>query len=127
VVDLVTSGPTIDPVFRSPTVKKVRPTSYVYSAQVNLGSKDQDKKARTETGDRPRTRGHLVFRTRDLAPNTTLPKPKKGWQVKTLFVGTDQEQAVDWLIEEVRIESPLRGRPLLVYCELEMDRDRGHS
>lgn len=127
VADLVTSGPTIDPVFKSPLVKKVRPTTYVYSAQVNFKVKDQDRKARTDAGDRPRTKGHLVLRTGDLAPNTSLPKPMKGWQITTLFVGTDQEQAVDYLIEEVRHESNLRGRPLLVYCEFELNKDRGHG
>lgn len=104
-----------DPVFKTPLNKKVRGTEYVYNVQVNLGKKTQDKKARVDTGDRTETDGHLVFRTVDLAPNTALPKPEKGWQIVALYVDHEQEMEVDYLIEEVRHESPLRGGPLLIY------------
>lgn len=114
----------VDPVFRVPMNRKVRSTEHLYNAQVNFGKKAQDEKMRTELGDRTRTRGWLVLRTIDLAPNTSLPKPKKGWKITKLYANTDQEQEVDYLIEEVRHESPLGGRPLLIYVEFEENRER---
>ncbi len=104
-----------DPDFKVPINRKVRKTEFVYNAQINLGRKEQDSKVRELTGDRTETNGHLVMRTFDLAPNTKLPKPQKGWKIVAIYVDTDQEQKVDYLIEEVRHESPLRGRPLLIY------------
>ena len=89
--------------------------------------KDQDHKMRTTSGDRPQTNGWLVFRTFDLAPNSALPKPQNGWQIVELFSGTDQAQTVDYLIEEVRHESQLRGRPLLLYAEFQHNRDRSRK
>lgn len=105
-----------DPVFKVPLNRKVRQPEYVYQAQVNLGSKRQEHKGREDTGDRPDTTGHIVLRTCDLTPHSTLPKPEKGWMIVALYADTDQEIAVEYLIEEVRYESPLRGRPLLIYC-----------
>lgn len=115
----------IDPVFKTPINRKTRIQEHVYNAQVNLGRKAQDRKGRVETGDRPETRGWLVMRTLDLVPNSDLPKPQKGWKIVKLYAGTDQELHVDYLIEEVRHESPLRGRPLLLYVEFELNRERG--
>jgi len=106
-----------DPVFKVPLNRKARAPEYTYQAQVNFKMKEQDEKNRMDTGDRTTTRGHLVMRTYDLAPNSSLPKPEKGWQVTGLYVGTDQEMVVDYLVEQVRHESPLRGRPLLIYIE----------
>lgn len=105
-----------DPVFKVPINRKVRQTEYVYRAQINLGSKAQERKGREDTGDRPDTTGHLILRTCDLAPHSPLPKPEKGWMIVAIYADTDQEQSVEYLIEEVRHESPLRGRPLLIYC-----------
>ena len=124
IADLTRTGPTIDPVFRVAVNAKERNVVRTYSAQVNLGAKTQDAKRRTASGDRPATNAHLVLRTLDLAPNTALPKPEKGWKIVALYVGTDQEMVVDYLIEEVRHESPLRSRPLLIYVEFNKDRDR---
>lgn len=118
----------VDPVFRSARAQKRRPVQRTYAAQVNFGRKDQDKKTRRETGDRSMTFGWLVVRTCDLAPNVpTLPKPKKGDQLVVLYKDTDQEQAVDYLIEHVRHESPLRGRPLLLYIEFAHNREKAPS
>lgn len=104
-----------DPVFKVPGNRKVRGTEYTYDAQVNLGMKAQDKKERVATGDHTDTTGHLVLRTYDLAPNSALPKPQKGWLIVGLYVDTPSEMAVDYLIEEVRHESPKAGEPLLIY------------
>lgn len=116
-----------DPVFKVPLGRKVRATEYIYRAQINLGSKAQERKSREDTGDRPDTRGHILLRTCDLEPNSLLPKPKKGWMVVTLYVGTDQEQAVEYLIEEVRHESPKGGRPLLIYCPFMDNIEKGRT
>lgn len=117
----------VDPVFRTARNRKVRTTAYIYNAQVNLGKKAQDRKDRQHLGDRTETRGWILLRTCDLAPNSDLPKPQTGWKITKLFVGTDQEQKVDYLIEEVRHESQLRGRPLLLYCEFERDREKARK
>lgn len=109
----------IDDVFRVPRNRKVRPTTYIYNAQVNLGKKAQDRKEPQFLGDRTETSGWILLRTCDLAPNSALPKPVKGWKITKLFVGTDQEQEVDYLIKEARHESQLNGRPLLLYCPFE--------
>lgn len=114
----------VNPVWGSATPQKRRRNKRLYRCQINLGSKRQDRKFRTEKGDRTFTRGHLVFRTMDLAPNTALPKPKKGDQITRIYVDTDQVQDVDWLVEEVRYESPLKGRPLLMYVEFERNREK---
>ncbi len=127
IAELVRTGPTIDPVFKTAVNVKIRKIVRTYRAQVNLGNKEQDRKVRTTSGDRPATEGHLVLRTIDLAPNTSLPKPEKGWQIIELFADTDQAQTVDYLIEEVRHESQLRGRPLLIYCPFEHNRDRSRK
>ena len=124
---LTRTGPTIDPVFRVPLQQKSHPDSYDYPAQINLKRKDQDRKNRTDAGDRALTRGYIILRTKDLAPRTELPIPQKGWKVTALYAGTELEVAVDWKLEEVRYESPLRGLPLLIYCEFEMDRDRSRG
>jgi len=117
----------IDPVFKVPVNKKAREQVFTYRAQVNFGRKRQDRKERTDAGDRTDTTGWLVMRTKDLAPNTTLEKPRKGDQIRKLYVGTEQEQEVDYLIEEVRHESPLRGRPLLLYVAFDENRERTRS
>ena len=127
IAELVRTGPTIDPVFRAPVNTKIRKVVHTYKAQVNLGNKQQDKKFRTASGDRPTTEGHIVLRTVDLAPNTPLVKPQKGWQIIALYADTDQELEVDYLIEEVRYESPLRGRPLLIYATFQLNRDRSRK
>ena len=116
-----------DPVFKVPINRKARRPEYSYPAQVNFKMKDQDEKNRRDTGDRTTTSGHLVMRTLDLAPHTDLPKPQKGWQVAMLYGGTDQEMAVDYLVEEVRHESPLRGRPLLIYIEFTEDVEKART
>jgi len=121
---LVRTGPSIDPHFKTPRSQKRREVEHLYSAQINFGRKDQDAKFRTDSGDRPDTTAHIVLRTCDLAPYTTLPRPEKGWKIKMLYEGQPEAQAVDYLIEQVRVESPLRGRPLLIYCEFLKDRDR---
>ena len=124
IVDLTRSGPTVDPVFKTPVNIKARPQAYDYKAQVNLGRKAQDRKFRTASGDRPQTNAHLVFRTKDLAPYTALPIPQKGWKITALYAGELDEIVVDYLIEEIRYESPLRGRPLLIYVEFSENKDR---
>jgi hypothetical protein len=125
--NVVRTGVSVDPVFKTPVNKKLRTTVHTYNAQINLGTKEQDRKMRTLSGDRPNTTGHIVLRTCDLAPHTALPRPEKGWKITALYAGTPLEETVDWLIEEVRLESPLRGQPLLVYCEFEHNRDRSRS
>lgn len=116
----------IDPVFKNPVNRKARPTSTNYQAQVNFGLKIDEKRFRTLMGDRPITkaRSRIVLRSCDLAPNTVLEIPKKGDKITALYVGTPAELAVDYLIEEVRPESPLNGVPLLWYVEFERDRER---
>lgn len=109
------SATKFDDVFKVPRNRKVRGKAITYPAQINFMRKEQDRKAREDTGDRTVTNGHLVMRTFDLAPNTSLLKPEKGWLITCLYVGTPQEQAVKYLIEEIRHESPLRGAPLLIY------------
>lgn len=127
IANITRVGPTIDPVFNVPVNTKERLITYTYDAQVNLMMKSQDRKFRTASGDRPDTRGHLVFRTIDLAPITALPKPEKGWKIVALYAGEVDELEVDYLIEEIRHESPLRGRPLLIYASFQMDRNRSRS
>jgi hypothetical protein len=122
---LVRTGPSVDEHFKGPRSQKRREVSYLYNAQINFGRKDQDSKFRTDAGDRAETSAHVVLRTCDLAPHTALPRPEKGWKVTAIYVGESEEQATDYLIEEVRVESPLRGRPLLVYCVFAENRDRG--
>jgi len=124
---LVRTGPSVDDHFRTPRSQKRREVSHLYNAQINFGRKEQDAKFRTDSGDRAQTAAHIVLRTCDLAPYTALPKPEKGWKITVIYEGENEEQAVDYLIEEVRVESPLRGRPLLVYCQFEEDRDRGQG
>lgn len=121
------SGPTVDPVFRTPISHKSRPVSYVYNAQINQGRKDANHKTRTDSGNRPETNAHIVLRTCDLAPYTELPRPETGWKITGLYVGEAEEIEVDYLIEQVRYESPWRGRPLLVYVEYQHNRDRGQG
>jgi hypothetical protein len=125
IADLTRTGVTIDPIFNTPINQKIRPVTYDYQAQINFGSKRQDRKWRTEEGDRPVTMAHLVMRTLDLSPNTTLPKPQKGWKIVAIYAGTDQEQAVEYVVEELRHESPLRGRPLLIYLPFRENVNRG--
>jgi hypothetical protein len=117
----------VDPVFRTSLNRKVRAATYEYNAQINLGKKAQDRKERVDTGDRTSTRGWLVLRTHDLAAASSPPKPEKGWKIVAIYVGTDQEQEVDYLIEEVRHESPYRGRPLLVYLDFEQNREKARG
>lgn len=121
----VAATPT-DPVFKNPVNRKARPTTTTYQAQVNSGNKTFERRFRTLMGDRPATkaREHIVIRTCDLAPNTPLPRPSKGDRITKLYKGTPNEEVVDFLIEEVRPESPLNGIPLLVYCEFERDREK---
>lgn len=115
-----------DPVFKTPINQKKRTTVRLYQAQVNFGRNQQDRRVRFEAGDRPDTTAHLVMRTCDLAPNVAaLPKPKKGWKITGLYMGTHQEQVVDYLIEQIRHESPLRGAPLLIYVEFRENVERG--
>lgn len=120
------SATPLDPVFKNPVNRKARPSSTTYAAQINFGLKVDERRFRTLMGDRPMTkaRARIVLRTCDLVPNTLLPRPKKGDKITTLYVGTANEEAVDYLIEEVRPESPLNGIPLLIYCEFERDRER---
>lgn len=127
VSSLVREGPSVDPHFRTPRSQKRREVTYLYDAQINFGRKEQDAKLRMNSGDRAQTSAHIVLRTCDLAPHTALPKPEKGWKITVIYEGQDFEQKVDYLIEEVRVESPLRGRPLLVYCMFEENRDRGQG
>jgi hypothetical protein len=117
----------VDEHFRTPRSQKRREVSYLYSAQINFGRKEQEAKLRTDAGDRAETDAHIVLRTCDLAPYTSLPRPETGWKITVIYEGENEEQAVDYLIEEVRVESPLRGRPLLVYCRFEHNRDRGQQ
>ena len=115
----------VDEVFGVPRNRKVRSTTRIYDAQVNLGKKAQDRKDRQSLGDRTETRGWIVLRTADITDE--LPQPQKGWKITKLFVGHPSEQKVDYLIEEVRFESPLRGGPLLIYCEFERDREKARE
>ena len=103
-------------------------TKIIYEAQVNFGDSQfrQDRRVRTEPGEREDTFGWLVMRLADLQPkNPSGPvKPEKGWKITRLYVGAPHEIAVDYKIEEVRYESPLRRGPLLLYVEFERDRER---
>lgn len=114
----------VDPVFKVPTNRKARPQEIDYPAQVNFGLKRKEQRERTLMGDRPNTRARIVLRFVDLAPTTTLPRPRKGDKIVTLYKGTPAEETVDYLIEEVRPESPLGGAPLLLFVEFERDRER---
>ncbi len=121
----VVATPT-DPVFKDPVNRKARPDVFQYQAQINFGLKMDERRWRTLMGDRPMTklRSRIVLRSCDLAPNSMLPIPQKGDQIVALYVGTPAQITVDYLIEEVRPESPLQGIPLLWYCEFERDRER---
>jgi hypothetical protein len=114
----------IDDDFDVPVNRKKRETEHLYSAQIKFLEGRKERRLRTAQGDRPDTRAHLVLRTKDLAPKTTLVIPKKGWKIVTLYVGHPSEETVDYLIEEVRPQSPLRGGPSLIYLGFEKNRDR---
>ena len=114
----------VDAVFKVPLNRMTRGTDVVYPAQVNMGGKIKDRRFRTLMGDRPETKAWLVMRYADMAPNTSLAMPQKGDVITSLYVGTPAEQVVDYLVEEVRPESPLNGAPLLFYVEFNRDRER---
>ena len=86
--------------------------------QVNLGGKTEREVSRTNTGDAEPSYAWLVFRKRDLdeaSPPVVLKKADKVIEIAG--------EAVDFVIRELRTESPLRGRFLLLYAILEAPKE----
>jgi len=104
--------------FEEPVTKKDRTEEVTLAGQVNLGRAGAafERRSRSLTGDRAESDGHLVFRKADLdAAGVTLEKGDRVIRVAG--------EAVDFLLTEVRPESPLRGGFLLVYAEFEHNRE----
>ncbi len=80
--------------------------------QINLGNKENARQEMSSTGDETRTFGHCVFRKSDLdeaVPPVVLAKGDRVTEVAGV--------AVDYELTEIRPESPLRGKFLLIYAE----------
>ncbi len=109
-----------DDVFREPIGNKALSQEIEVKGQVNLGSKKFYELARTLTGDVGRSNMYLVFRTSDLE--------KQGVEiVKGDRVVKIADQVVDFEVTEIRPESPLNGRFLLKYVELEHVKEKRAS
>lgn len=103
-----------DPDFREPLGAKATGKEVTLLGQVNLGSKQLRERDRTATGDREPSEGHLVFRRMDVEAAGIAVK--KGDRVVRVA-----GEPVDFVITEVRPESPLAGKFLLVYAEFTHD------
>lgn len=111
-----------DPDFEEPLTKKNRTEEVVLHGQVNLGRSGSafDRRRPSLTGDRAESDGHLVFRKADIeAAGVTLRKGDRVVRVAG--------EEVDFLLTEVRPESPLGGEFLLVYAEFEENREERGS
>jgi hypothetical protein len=106
--------------FREPLTAKATAAEVTLRGQVNLGSKQFHGRDRTATGDREPSAGHLVFRKADL--DAAGVRPGKGDRVVRIA-----GEAVDFVITEVRPESPLRGEFRLVYAEFTHDVEERES
>jgi hypothetical protein len=104
--------------FEEPITKKDRSVEIFLRGQVNLGRAGSafERRSPSLTGDRAESDGHLVFRKADLdAAGVTLAKGDRVIRIAG--------EAVDFLLTEVRPESPLGGGFLLVYAEFEHNRE----
>lgn len=110
----------VDSDFNEPISRKVEGTVITVDGQINFGNKIFNELEQSRTGDELTTVGHLLFRKCDL-DNASLVL-KKGDRVVAIA-----SQATDLIIREVRPESPLNGDFLLIYCELEEDREKHAS
>jgi hypothetical protein len=111
-----------DPDFEEPIGTKDRSEEVVLQGQVNLGKPGSafERRSPSLTGDRAESDGHLVFRKADLdAAGVTLAKGDRVVRVAG--------EAVDFLLAEVRPESPLGGAFLLVYAEFTHNREERAS
>jgi len=108
--------------FEEPVTKKDRSAEVTLHGQVNLGRAGAAfaRRSPSLTGDRVESDGHLVFRKADLdAAGVTLAKGDRVVRIAS--------EDVDFLLTEVRPESPLRGGFLLVYAELDHNREERAS
>ena len=97
-----------DPVFREPVSKKSYADTILLIGQVNFWNKQFYERQITRSGDNEPSYGHLLFRDQDLADaGVTL---QKGDRIRKI-AGKD----VDFIVKEVRFESPLDGEFLLTY------------
>jgi hypothetical protein len=80
--------------------------------QANFGSKDTDERVRSHTGDIGFANAWFVFRITDL--EVAGFEPKKGDRVFSVA-----GRPVNFEVKEARPESPLRGKFLLLYVEVE--------
>jgi hypothetical protein len=111
-----------DPDFEEPVTKKDRSEEVVLRGQVNLGKAGAafERRSPSLTGDRSESDGHLVFRKADL--DAAAVRLAKGDRVVRIA-----GEPVDFLLTEVRPESPLRGGFLLVYAEFAHNREERAS
>ncbi len=106
--------------FREPIGAKATAADVTLQGQVNFGSKQFHGRDRTATGDREPSAGHVVFRKTDL--DAAGGRLAKGDRVVRIA-----GEAVDFVITEVRPESPMRGEFLLVYAEFTHDVEERES
>lgn len=106
--------------FREPKSEKVFESVKELKGQVNFGGKTYSEVWRTRTGDEGRTMGWCVFRTSDLEKwGVTLRKGDRIIEIAG--------EPMDLEIREVRFESPLRGKFLLVYAIFEHVKEKRAS
>lgn len=116
----------IDDDFREPVSKKKRFTTITLRGQVNFGDRafTVEERSRAAPGDEDVTKAHVVFRRKDLvdaglwdnaAPEDNLKKGDKIIEIAG--------ESFDLIFSEIRPESPLRGKFLLIYGEFEHERE----
>lgn len=101
-----------DDVFKEPVGTKNFSSEITIKGQANLGSKRYYQLSRSLTGDTERSSIYLVFRTADLEEQGV--EITKGDRVVKVA-----DRNVNFEVTQVRPESPLNGRFLLTYVELE--------
>lgn len=110
----------VDSDFREPISRKVEGAPITLQGQVNFGSKSFRDDSDERSGNNPITIGHVLFKKSTLDDLSVVIR--KGDRVIAIA-----SQATDLIIHEVRPESPLDGDFLLIYCELEEDKQKHSS
>lgn len=111
-------GTVIDVDFREPKGASKLQDVITLKGQVNFGGdKFFNRTERTFTGDAAPSDGHFVFRKKDLDDLSIILQ--KGDRVISV-AGVPMELELD----EIRFESSLRGKFLLVYAEFEQIREK---
>jgi len=110
----------VDSDFREPISRKVEGASITLQGQINFGNKAFKNDSDERSGNNALTIGHVLFKKSVLDDQSIVLR--KGDRVIAIA-----SQATDLIIHEVRPESPLDGDFLLIYCELEEDKQKHSS